>query len=125
MVRMHLISVALANRLLHGIDCSTYLKATNIESPMAIYVDNVYIRQMSVEGFSLFDEARVETLDGPQGTLFDRNAIGGLVHFLTLKPGFEFDADYKIQASQIFYDALLAFRIVPIRFMRLISRLIN
>ncbi len=92
---------------------------------MAICVDNAYIRPMSGAGFNLFGDARVETLDRPQGILFDRNATDSLVHFLTLKPGFELDADYKIQVSKIFYDALLAFRVVPIKFMRLISTFIS
>lgn len=63
---------------------------TNVESPVAIYVDEVYISQMSGAGFMLFDIKRVEILRGPQGTLFGRNATGGLVHYVTVKPGEEF-----------------------------------
>jgi iron complex outermembrane receptor protein len=59
---------------------------SNIESPVAIYVDETYISQMSGAGFLLFDIERVELLRGPQGTLFGRNATGGLVHYLTVKP---------------------------------------
>jgi iron complex outermembrane receptor protein len=59
---------------------------TNVESPVAIYVDEVYISQMSGTGFMLFDMERVELLRGPQGTLFGRNATGGLAHFISNKP---------------------------------------
>ena len=59
---------------------------SNVESPVAIYVDETYISQMSGAGFLLFDVDRVEILRGPQGTLFGRNATGGLVHYLTVKP---------------------------------------
>jgi iron complex outermembrane receptor protein len=59
---------------------------TNVESPVAIYVDETYISQMSGAGFLLFDIDRVEILRGPQGTLFGRNATGGLVHYVTVKP---------------------------------------
>lgn len=62
---------------------------TNVESPVAVYVDEVYISQMSGAGFLLFDLERVELLRGPQGTLFGRNATGGLVHYLTVKPDLE------------------------------------
>lgn len=59
---------------------------SNVESPVAIYVDETYISQMSGAGFLLFDVDRVEILRGPQGTLFGRNATGGLVHYITVKP---------------------------------------
>ncbi len=61
------------------------------EAPVALYVDEVYISQMSTAGFALFDLERVEILRGPQGTLFGRNATGGLAHFVTKKPTRELD----------------------------------
>jgi len=64
---------------------------TNQESPVSIYVDEVYISQMSGSGFQLFDVERVEILKGPQGTLFGRNATGGLAHFVTVKPSQDFN----------------------------------
>ncbi len=64
---------------------------SNQESPVSIYVDEVYVSQMSGAGFLLFDMERVELLRGPQGTLFGRNATGGLAHYVTRKPTQEFD----------------------------------
>lgn len=68
---------------------------TNVESPVALYMDEVYISQMSGAGFQLFDMERVEILRGPQGTLFGRNATGGLVHYITRKPEAGFDGYMK------------------------------
>ena len=65
------------------------------ESPVATYIDDAYVSQMSAGNFLLFDMDRVEVLRGPQGTLFGRNATGGLVHFITKKPSQEFDAYAK------------------------------
>lgn len=67
---------------------------SNVESPVAIYVDETYISQMSGAGFLLFDIERVEILRGPQGTLFGRNATGGLVHYLSVKPNAEAFSGY-------------------------------
>ncbi|MBM4219994.1 MAG: TonB-dependent receptor [Gammaproteobacteria bacterium] len=63
---------------------------TNVESPVALYLDEVYISQMSGSGFMLYDMERVEILRGPQGTLFGRNATGGLANFVSRMPTQEF-----------------------------------
>ena len=61
------------------------------ESPSAVYVDEVYKGALASLDFQLFDIDRVEVLKGPQGTLFGRNATGGLIHYITKKPGDELD----------------------------------
>ena len=74
----------------------------NQESPVSLYVDEVYISQMSGAGFMLFDMERVEILRGPQGTLYGRNATGGLAHFVTNKPEQEFGGYGQVTVGE--YD---------------------
>ncbi|MEZ5498876.1 MAG: TonB-dependent receptor [Steroidobacteraceae bacterium] len=57
----------------------------NLEAPVAVYVDDVYYASMNAIGQQMFDMNRVEVLRGPQGTLFGRNATGGLIHYVTHK----------------------------------------
>ena len=57
-----------------------------IEGPVATYVDETYVPNLNGQIFGTFDLERVEVLKGPQGTLFGRNATGGLVHFIPRKP---------------------------------------
>jgi iron complex outermembrane recepter protein len=67
--------------------------APTAESPIAVYVDEGYLAGNNVSGVGLFDVDRVEVLKGPQGTLFGRNATGGLVSIETRKPTKDFEAD--------------------------------
>ena len=65
--------------------------ADHQEAPTAMYVDGVYIANSSAAGFQMFDVERIEVLRGPQGTMFGRNATGGLVHIINKKPTEEFE----------------------------------
>lgn len=60
-----------------------------VEAPNAVYLDEGYIAIAQGQTFSVFDIERVEILKGPQGTLFGRNATGGLVHYISHKPNLE------------------------------------
>jgi iron complex outermembrane receptor protein len=67
------------------------------EPPVGIYVDEVYYGTLANHQSQLFDVERVEVLRGPQGTLFGRNTVGGLVHTITRGPTPEFEAYGSVQ----------------------------
>ncbi|MFA5632005.1 MAG: TonB-dependent receptor [Porticoccaceae bacterium] len=56
------------------------------EGNVAMYIDGVYLPSAYGNIFSFNNIDRVEVLKGPQGTLFGRNATGGLVHVITRDP---------------------------------------
>ena len=62
------------------------ISAPGVENGVATYVDDVYINGFSgtIVAFNNID--RVEVLKGPQGTLFGRNATGGVIHVVTRDP---------------------------------------
>lgn len=60
--------------------------AAGEEGANAFYVDGVYIPDLAGTVNNFNNIARVEVLKGPQGTLFGRNASGGLIHIITRDP---------------------------------------
>ena len=53
---------------------------------VSLYVDNIPSFNPSAFDFEFQDIQRVEVLRGAQGTLYGRNAIGGIVNIYTLSP---------------------------------------
>ncbi|MDH4042570.1 MAG: TonB-dependent receptor, partial [Gammaproteobacteria bacterium] len=70
------------------------------ESPSAVYVDEFYKANLSGLDFQLFDLERAEVVRGPQGTLFGRNATGGLVQYITKKPSQETEGYVDVTAGE-------------------------
>lgn len=68
-----------------------------VENPVALYIDDVYLPQQR-EGFRQLDDiAQVAVLKGPQGTLFGRNATGGVIQITTLAPSHEFGGKLRAE----------------------------
>jgi iron complex outermembrane receptor protein len=57
-----------------------------VDNPIALYVDGVYQGSTVAGLLNLNNVQQIEVLKGPQGTLFGRNATGGLVHVITKDP---------------------------------------
>ena len=70
------------------------------EAPVAVYIDDSYLASTQAQTFGLFDIERIEILKGPQGTLFGRNATGGLVNTITVKPTYEFEGYGEFTAAR-------------------------
>lgn len=66
---------------------------------VGIYVDEVFIGQGAGASIDYFDFDRVEVLRGPQGTLFGRNTIGGVVNISTARPTRDFQARLEAGAG--------------------------
>ncbi len=74
----------------------------NLEGPIAVYLDDAYISALGAQNQPIYDVERVEILKGPQGTLYGRNATGGLIHYISKKPTDEFEFD--VSGSYGSYD---------------------
>lgn len=79
-------------------------QGTGIETAVSIYVDGVYFASSPASLFTFTDVERVEVLKGPQGTLFGRNAIGGLIQIITKTPSQELTGEFTAGYGN--YDTL-------------------
>jgi iron complex outermembrane receptor protein len=62
----------------------------------AVHIDGIYVGTSSQALNRLFDLGTLEVLKGPQGTLYGRNATGGVINIVTQKPGAGFGGAAEI-----------------------------
>ena len=72
----------------------TSAAAPGNENSVALYVDGVYYANQIWGIAALGDTADVAVLKGPQGTLFGRNATGGVIQINTRNPSLDFQGDF-------------------------------
>jgi iron complex outermembrane recepter protein len=70
----------------------------NSDPSVVMQVDQVYTPRSATSG-ALFDISGVEILPGPQGTLYGRNAIGGVINVTTNRPAETFSGEALIEAG--------------------------
>ena len=58
----------------------------SFDPAVAVYMDGIYLTNTTGALLQVWDSEGVEVLRGPQGTLFGRNTIGGLVHIKRKAP---------------------------------------
>jgi iron complex outermembrane receptor protein len=79
----------------------------NLESgdpAAAFHVDGIYLGRPIAAGTTFYDLERVEILNGPQGTLYGRNATAGSINVITNKPVEEFQAALQLNVGN--YDRI-------------------
>src|SRR3546814_15362267 len=83
-------------------DWSSYV----CSSDLAMYVDGVYQPSVYANLFEFNGIERIEVLKGPQGTLFGRNATGGVVQIITKAPSSAPEMNFDVSYGN--YDTVAA-----------------
>jgi len=70
---------------------------SRINTPaVGMYVDDIPYTDKSAFDFNFYDIERIDVLRGPQGTIYGRNTMGGLVKVYTRNPFFYTGTDVKL-----------------------------
>jgi iron complex outermembrane receptor protein len=91
-----------ANISIRGIAFADVEKS--FDPSVGVNVDGVYIGTSTGQLLDFFDIDSIEILRGPQGTLFGRNTIGGVINIRRTRPTGEFGG--KFEASYGSYDTI-------------------
>ncbi|RMG78138.1 MAG: TonB-dependent receptor [Bacteroidetes bacterium] len=74
-----------------------------VENSVGLYIDDVFYSRSFNFNQTLMDIERVEVLRGPQGTLFGKNTVGGVLHIITEKPKFSNFGAIELNAGNFQY----------------------
>ena len=75
------------------------LVAGSGDAGTGIHLNNAPLTANNLFETEFYDVERVEVLRGPQGTLYGRNATGGVVNMITNKPTNEFEANIRAEVG--------------------------
>lgn len=85
-----------------GMTSSIYIRGlgARIDQPaVGLIVDNIPYLNKNNYDFDYFDLERIEMLRGPQGTLYGRNTMGGVMHLHSISPFYEKNMRFQFDYS--------------------------
>lgn len=78
-------------------------RASGVETRANYYMNDVYLGRSVAVNQDLFDLERIEILKGPQGTLFGKNTVSGVINITTRKPVNGWEGTVSVDAGNYSY----------------------
>ncbi|MDA1075411.1 MAG: TonB-dependent receptor [Proteobacteria bacterium] len=72
----------------------------SFDSPIAVVLDGIFMGTSSGQIIENFDVDRIEILRGPQGTLFGKNTVGGVINIIRSRPTGELGGKLQITGGE-------------------------
>lgn len=94
-----------------------------MENRVGTYVDGVYAGRSITLNQGLLDIERVEVLRGPQGTMFGKNTVSGVINLTTLKPHSRSEATVMVEGGNYNHNRANLFLNLPLIQNRLLAKI--
>jgi len=88
---------------IRGLGSPFGLTNDGIEPGVGLYIDQVYYSRPAATTFDFLDVDQVETLRGPQGTLYGKNTTAGAINITSRKPTFTPEAEAEVSLGNYDY----------------------
>ncbi|WCT75243.1 TonB-dependent receptor [Sphingomonas naphthae] len=86
---------------IRGIGAPFGLTNDGFEQGVGVYIDDVYYNRIASATLDFVDVERIETLRGPQGTLYGKNTTAGAINITTRAPSFDFEGKAEVTLGNL------------------------
>lgn len=86
---------------IRGLGAPLGLTNDGIDQGVGVYIDQVYFSRVAVATLDFLDVQQVETLRGPQGTLYGKNTVAGAISITSKPPSFDFEGRAEVTAGNL------------------------
>ena len=86
---------------IRGIGAPFGLTNDGFEQGVGIYIDDVYYNRIASATLDFVDVEQIETLRGPQGTLYGKNTTAGAINITTRAPSFDFEGKAEVTLGNL------------------------
>ncbi|QNQ11200.1 TonB-dependent receptor [Sphingomonas alpina] len=86
---------------IRGLGAPLGLTNDGIDQGVGVYIDQVYFSRVAVATLDFLDVQQVETLRGPQGTLYGKNTVAGAINITSKAPSFSYEGRAEVTAGNL------------------------
>lgn len=86
---------------IRGIGAPFGLTNDGFEQGVGIYIDDVYYNRIASATLDFVDVEQIETLRGPQGTLYGKNTTAGAINITTRAPSFDLEGKAEVSLGNL------------------------